>query len=191
MSHLLLVLLKTLSPQGAPVHTRQYHGAAQQDHKYSLLSIPVTFLFPSWKQKRVKCVAIQCSWYIRTRGITLGCMIGRPHLTSWHWAGFEWIGESGSNDGADYKNKLLCQLWSHLKKEKHFNNKLWMEECNICGDNGKWRSLTVDNKGEVAIIESRVWNRNASLVEAIVDPLAGPRRHVQDSLYRILGAAAD
>lgn len=52
-------------------------------------------------------------------------------------------------------------------------------------------SLTVDDKGEVAIIERRVWDRNASLVEAIVDPLAGSRGHVQDSLRRIIWAAAD
>lgn len=51
--------------------------------------------------------------------------------------------------------------------------------------------LTVDDKREVAIVESRVWDGNASLVEAIVDPLAGSRGHVQDSLHRILWAAAD
>lgn len=55
----------------------------------------------------------------------------------------------------------------------------------------KEESLTVDDKGEVAIVESRVRDENASFVEAIVDPLAGSRRHVQDTLHRILGAAAD
>lgn len=55
----------------------------------------------------------------------------------------------------------------------------------------KEESLTVDDKGEVAVVESRVRDENAAFVEAIVDPLAGSRRHVQDALHRILGAAAD
>lgn len=53
-----------------------------------------------------------------------------------------------------------------------------------------YRSLTVDDEGEVAIIESRVWDRDATLVEAVVDPLARSGGHVQDSLHRILWAAA-
>ncbi len=51
-------------------------------------------------------------------------------------------------------------------------------------------SLTVDDEGEVSIIERRVWDGNASLVETIVDPLSGSRGHIQDSLHRILWAAA-
>lgn len=47
VGHLLLVLLDALPPQGVPVYTRQHNRAAQQDHKHSLLSIPVPFLFPS------------------------------------------------------------------------------------------------------------------------------------------------
>lgn len=53
------------------------------------------------------------------------------------------------------------------------------------------KSLTVNNKGEVAITESRVWDENAALVEGVVDPLVGPRWHVQDSFHRIFRAAAD
>ena len=53
------------------------------------------------------------------------------------------------------------------------------------------KSLTVYYEGEVSIIESRFWEGDASLVETVIDPLAGSRGHVQDSLHRILWAAAD
>lgn len=62
-------------------------------------------------------------------------------------------------------------------------------QCSRC----EWNmvgSLTFDDQGEVAVIESRVLDGNAPLVEAIVDPLAGPGGHVEDSLHRILWAAA-
>ena len=58
VSHLLLLLLEALSPQGAPVHTGQCNRAAQQDHEHCLLSIPVTFLFLCWKYMNVKLVYI-------------------------------------------------------------------------------------------------------------------------------------
>lgn len=53
------------------------------------------------------------------------------------------------------------------------------------------RNLTVNDEGEVAIVKCRVWDRNASLVEAVVHPLTGSWRHVQDPLCRIIRAAAD
>lgn len=81
VSHLLLVLLEALPPQGAPVHTRQHHRASQQDHEHSLLSIPVSFLFPCWKHISVETLLFQCVLYITTQGITLGRMIEWPHLT--------------------------------------------------------------------------------------------------------------
>lgn len=51
VSHLLLVLLETLSPKRPPVHTRQHHRAAQQDHNHGLLAIPKPLFLPSWKIK--------------------------------------------------------------------------------------------------------------------------------------------
>lgn len=57
----------------------------------------------------------------------------------------------------------------------------------------RWDSsagLTVDDEGEVAVVEGRVRDGDASLVEAIVDPLVGPRGHVEDPLHRVLRAAA-
>lgn len=53
-----------------------------------------------------------------------------------------------------------------------------------------WGSLTVNDEREVAINESRAGDGNASLVEAIVDPLTGSGGHVQDSLHSVLWAAA-
>lgn len=51
--------------------------------------------------------------------------------------------------------------------------------------------LTVDDEGEVAVVESGDRDGNAPLVEPVVDPLASSGGHVQDPLHRILRAAAD
>lgn len=117
-----------------------------------------------------------------------GDQVGSPHLTWWHWAGFEWTGGSGSSDGADYRCKLLCQPHPHLKKTE-----FWAETTNgvmaeLILEN---QSLTVDHEGEVAVIKGGVRNWDAPLVVAVVDPLATSGSHVQDSLCGILRSAAD
>lgn len=128
-----------------------------------------------------------------THWLTWSGVIRPPHLTWWHWAGSEWTGESGSSDGADYKYKLLCQHWPHLEKR---TTQSWetIRTDSVLRSRSCWKiqdGLTVDDEGEVAIIESRGWDGDAPLVEAIVDPLTGSRRHIQDSLCRIIRAVAD
>lgn len=61
----------------------------------------------------------------------------------------------------------------------------------MLSDTIRKKDLTVYDQREVAIIKGRVGDRNSPLVEAVVDPLAGSWRHVQDPLSRIVGAAAD
>lgn len=55
----------------------------------------------------------------------------------------------------------------------------------------KQKQLTFDDKWEIPINEAGVWDGDASLVEAVVNPLAGSWWHVQDSLHGIFRAAAD
>lgn len=63
VSHLLLVLQEALPPQGAPIHARQRDGAAEQNHKHGLLTIPVTSLLPDCKcEKASMSNLFQSSW---------------------------------------------------------------------------------------------------------------------------------
>ena len=78
-------------------------------------------------------------------------------------------------------------IWKNTTSKQAYYRCRYKSSCHSCRLKN---SLTVDDEGEVAVIERRLWNRNASFVEAIVDPLASAGGHVQDSLHRILWAVA-
>lgn len=78
----------------------------------------------------------------------------------------------------------------HLEQKPRFLDKILLGEM-LLDTIIKKKDLTVNDQREVAIIKGRVWDRNSSLVEAVVDPKAGSWRHVQDPFGGIIWAAAD
>lgn len=79
----------------------------------------------------------------------------------------------------------------HLEQKLRFLDKILLGEMLLDNIYIYKKYLTVNDQREVAIIKGRVWDRNSSLVEAVVDPLAGSWRHVQDPFGGIIWAAAD